>query len=131
MTSFIEYQGKTILKIDLTNVLSLDGAKAIAEKAYKLVRLNRSGDLLVLYHFDNFKFLKSILETALPYLNEVKDKVIRRAFLTNDSEQARTLVLLAKGLNIDDKTEVFRNETTAMNYLVGDDYFDKYGDFNK
>lgn len=125
MTSFVEYQNKTILKIDLSNILSLQGAEAVAEKAYKLVRLHRAGDLFVLYYFNDFKFIKSILETALPMLNEVKNKVTRRAFVTTSEEQARTLVLLAKGLNIDDKTEVFRTESTAMNYLVGGEYFDR------
>jgi len=125
MTSFIEYQGKTILKVDLSNIISIQGAEEIVLQTYKLVRLHRAGDLLVLYYFNDFKFIKSILEIALPLMNEVKHKVYRRAYVTTSEEQARSLVLLAKGLNIDDKTEVFRTESVAMNYLVGGEYFDK------
>ena len=119
MTNFVEYQGKTILKIDFEGVLSMSGAEDLAKKAYKLVKMNRSSELLVLYNFGNFQFTKEFVKMSLPFFTqENMKKVIRRAFVTVDDSQKEFLRMACNKMFSPLTTECFLSEAKAMNFLV-------------
>jgi hypothetical protein len=108
----------TILEVDLTGVYSDQGARDLADKVYKLVKMYRAGELLIMYNFGSFKFNSEFVKFIIPRILEAKKKITRRALITTDMSQGGFIRDFCQLMKISHNTEFFNEETKAMNWLV-------------
>jgi len=127
---FIDYRNKQILFVDLSNVKSTFEILDIADKAKKLVNLNRRNKLFVIYNLEGVKF-NSVLFKKLPSLFVNKHIIERRVIFGIKPEDEKTYDLLVKFLVIQKNTLVAQDYTKAVNLITEDDIWEAIASTDK
>jgi hypothetical protein len=117
--TYVQHFSRVILSIDISTALSDEEIKQVYEKAYNLLKMYRKQEkILVLHDIGDTNISPDCMKFILPKFIEVKNKVLRRAFLIKGSNMNSFFELFTGTIKASENSKKFNNLLNALDWLV-------------
>lgn len=117
--TYVKHFSRVILNIDISTALSDEEIKQVYDKAHRLLKMYRKQEkLLILHDVGNVNISPEVMKYIIPKFMEVRDKVLRRAFLIKDSNMNSFFELFTDTLKIHKNSKKFDDLVKALDWLV-------------